>query len=73
MPLPREPHFEQSGPARDAQSRAGPPGARALFDGDGNFVCWQPPRAMHGAAPFEPAAPPWRAYDYGGAEIFASP
>ena len=49
MPPPREPHFEQFGPARDAQSRAGPPGARALFDGDGNFVCWQPPRSCLGA------------------------
>ena len=28
---------------------------------------------MHGAAPFGPAAPPWRADDYGGAEVFASP
>ena len=27
---------------------------------------------MHGTAPFERAAPPWRADDYGGAEVFAS-
>ena len=58
--------------ARAPTPRAAPPSARALYDGDGNFVCWQPPRAMHGAARGEPAEPPRRADDDGGAEDFAS-